>query len=131
MLNRLNEGEKSRLKKVTTGAVITASVGFCYYLFVLVTGVKIPCVFNLYTGLLCSGCGITRMFMSIFKADFRSAFYYNRFVFVMLPVFAVFFVKRAVQYIRKGKCTLSKSEEIFLWCVTVAFILFGILRNIY
>ena len=34
---------------------------------------SIPCVFNLITGYYCPGCGITRMFISIYKLDFYQA----------------------------------------------------------
>ena len=60
------------------------SIGGLYYIFIRITGWGIPCAFNKITGLLCPGCGITRMFLSLAKFDIPRAFMYNPAAFILL-----------------------------------------------
>ncbi len=57
-----------------------------YFVFTRVTGFGIPCVFRRTTGFMCPGCGATRMFISLAKLDFKSAFHYNSALFVLFPL---------------------------------------------
>ena len=59
----------------------------------------IPCLFHEITNLYCPGCGITRMFLSLFKLDFYQAFRYNPLVFILLILSIVYFlVKSCVKH---------------------------------
>lgn len=70
-------------KKVLKIYAYILIIGGVYALWGLLTGKFIPCFYRLTTGFECPGCGITRMFISMFKLDFVSAFHYNPFMFVM------------------------------------------------
>ena len=84
----------------------------------------IPCIFNKITGLYCPGCGITRMFISILKLDYKGAFRYNPFVFVLLILYLIFLL---INSILKRKIKIT---NIIFYIIIVLAIVFGILRNI-
>ena len=102
-------------------------IGLSYYLWVRSTGLGMSCFYYKTTGLLCPGCGISRMFMSMFSLDFSSAFFYN-------PVcFCLFFLWNFIAimcYI--GKPAVVRSKVFIysiLWASVISLILFCILRN--
>ncbi|MBQ4153516.1 MAG: DUF2752 domain-containing protein [Oscillospiraceae bacterium] len=61
---------------ITYGALFIA--GLLFYLLIKILGHGIPCAYYQKTGLLCAGCGATRMFLSMLRLDFAAAFSYNQ-----------------------------------------------------
>ena len=101
-------------------------------LFVLVKhcNLKIPCVFNLITGLLCPGCGNTRAVLCLSRLDFSGALSYNPMFF-----FEVFYILRVMwvashNYITSGKFSYGKKLRIIDITALVAIIGWWIVRNI-
>ena len=130
-MERLNSEQKKRLKYVLKNTSIILIIGFAYYLFVKFTDLGIPCVFNLITGLHCTGCGISRMFISLFSFDIKAAFSYNAYVMTVGPLAAIFVLRHYIKYILNGPQQKSeKLEMVLLIIALVLAILFGILRNI-
>ncbi|MBO5211399.1 MAG: DUF2752 domain-containing protein [Clostridia bacterium] len=129
-MKRLNEEQNKRLKGVLKSAAIIFVIGIAYYLFVKITHLGIPCVFNLITGLHCPGCGISRMFISLFALDFKDAFGYNAFVLLIGPVAAIFVLRHYIIYILKGTQKSDKLETVLLIIAIILAIAFGVLRNI-
>lgn len=129
-MERLNSEQKKRLKYVLKNTSIILIIGFAYYLFVKFTGLGIPCIFNIITGLHCTGCGISRMFISLFSFDIKAAFSYNAYVMTVGPIAAVFVLRHYIIYILKGKQKSSKLETILLVIALALAVAFGILRNI-
>ena len=66
------------------------ALGTVYLVWLLLTGIRIPCPFYELTGLPCPGCGTTRMFLALFRLDLPAAFAYNP------PMFLAFFLWNAV-----------------------------------
>jgi len=120
---------KKRLAAEGVKFVIVLAAGFAYYFLVTLTPWKIPCVFNEMTGLLCSGCGVTRMCISIIRLDFYSAFNYNKAVFVTLPVLVYLLLAYEIRYIKTGQRRLTAFEKYVLIVELVLLIVFGIVRN--
>lgn len=121
---------RARLKAEIKKHIIILSVGILYLVSILLFDVKIPCPINRVTGLLCPGCGITRMIVSIVKLDFVSAFHYNQLLFVTLPVICAVYVSGVVRYIKSGTRSLTKFSSTILVVEIIALIVFGIVRNI-
>lgn len=126
----MNIEYKKRLYKLIKPIIIIAIIGFSYYLFVMLTDIKIPCVFSRVTGLYCPGCGVSRMCISIIQLDFKAAFGYNQLVFCLLPFFVYEGVCSAVKYIKTGSRYLGKEYRIVWTIILCLLIIFGILRNI-
>ena len=89
---------------------------------------KIECPIHKLTGLYCPGCGITRMFISLFKLKFYQAFRYNPLLFLYLIIFGLYCLYYLI--LKKiGKEPIKISNK-FLYVIICITILFGILRNI-
>lgn len=121
---------KQRLRKACfIGAALFLSG--CAYLFIFCKlGLAIPCVFHLITGLECPGCGTTRMFASLARLDFVSAWHFNPVVLVMLPFIAYIIVKDVVQWIKHGKTKSTRFENYMQYAMVAVLVVFGIVRNI-
>ncbi len=88
------------------------------------------CPFHKLTGLYCPGCGITRMFLALFKGEFYQAFRYNPLVFFCLPIFLIFYLD-FLYHKKKGTSPLLKKMPTWGWVLIIfIFLLYGVLRNI-
>lgn len=86
--------------------------------------IPIPCLFHKVTKLYCPGCGVTRMFVLIFKLDFKSAFSYNAYTFILLCLAIVYFIICIIKH------KLIKIPNICIYIIIIIGIIFAILRNI-
>lgn len=103
---------------------VVLAVGFGYWLWIRLTGLKIPCLYLLTTGLQCPGCGTTRMLLSLFRLDFISAFSYNPVVFVLFWIWNLIALLCFYGRIRK-----SRFLYIALGLSIAILVVFGLLRN--
>lgn len=120
---------KDRLKKILIYLASLLGLGFAYLLFVQYTGLGIPCVFHLLTGLYCPGCGISRMCLALARLDFKAAMGHNLLVFCLLPILIWLGLSKAVEYVKTGRTTRSKWETIFYLTAFALCVLFVVLRN--
>lgn len=105
------------------------SLGIPYLIWVLLTDLRIPCLVYEITGLLCPGCGITRMFASIARFDIKTAFMYNGMAFVLVIIWNVIALLCLTE---KIKWVQNKKFLYISFALTVvALTIFGVLRNIY
>lgn len=103
-------------------------IGGLYALWGLSTGLYIPCFYYETLGLQCGGCGITRMFISMIKLDFVTAFHYN-------PVcFILFFVWNGIALLCFGEKVKFVQNEKFLYTMMAmslaVLLIYAIIRNI-
>ena len=126
----MNGEQKIRFKQKLKLLLAVVFVGICYYIWILLTGLKIPCIFNELTGFLCPGCGITRMFMALFRLDFKSAFAYNKAMFFILPVFSAVYLFETYRYVKSGETKNTVVSEIVMAGCGIGLLVFGIIRNI-
>lgn len=117
-----------RIHKIFCIAGILAVILSGYYLLVSLTPIVIPCVFHEVTGLLCPGCGITRMLLAISHGEFAKAFGYNQALFILLPVLAADLFWCMYLYIRYGRVE-SRVHSAGIWAVLVVLLIFGVWRN--
>lgn len=78
---------KVKLKKVLR----ILALGICYFFFVMLTGISVPCPLRRLSHghIHCPGCGVSRMCMSIAGFDFEKAFYWNPVIFCLLPLWMI------------------------------------------
>lgn len=69
---------------------IIVLLGLAYGCFADITGISVPCPVRYLTGVLCPGCGITTLFLSVAHGDLHSAKQANAFIFYTLPLLIVF-----------------------------------------
>jgi hypothetical protein len=122
--------QKKRLKSTLIKYGVIFGIALAYLIFVLCTGLGIPCVFHAITKLECPGCGVTRMLISIVKLDFVSAFWYNPFLFVTGPFLIAYLIACEVKFIKHGNRNMGK-WQIFMYVELALALLYGILRNIF
>ena len=121
--------QKGRFWQIGKKLVGLLAIGVAYYLFITLTGWKIPCVFYLISGKYCPGCGVTRMCLALVRLDFSAAFHHNALVMVLLPFALCYGIYRWIAYARTGKTDFSKPEQIGLIVVALLVMAFWILRN--
>ena len=121
---------RARLKKTVIKYSVILGIAVAYLIFVLCTGLGIPCVFYEITGLKCPGCGISKMFISLVKLDFVSAFWHNPFLFITGPFLVAYLALGEIKYVRTGNNDMGK-WEIFLWVELALALAYAVLRNIF
>ena len=111
---------KSKLRTLA----ILCIIGIAYAIWILITGLAIPCPIRKITGLLCPGCGITTLFICLFRLNIKEAFYANPFLFITMP-YLIF----ELIYSLNPEHRKNKKNNISLLIYAVLFILWGVLRN--
>ena len=122
--------QKKRLKSTLIKYGVIFGIALAYLIFVLCSGIGIPCIFHAITKLECPGCGVTRMILSLVKFDFVSAFHYNPFLFITGPFLIAYLVACEVKFVKQGNKKMGK-WEIFIYVELILALLYGILRNIF
>ena len=118
------EPVRRRILQIYMGVL---AVGMAYLLWLKCTGIGIPCMVNQVTGLLCPGCGVSRMFLALLRLDFSGAFRYNS---VMFCLFCYW--NPVALLCAWGKPKGIRSPRFLygsLWCSVAALAMFCILRN--
>ena len=119
---------KRRAKITLIKYSIILLAGIAYLFWVLLTDLRIPCVFNLIFKLKCPGCGVTRMIASVARLDFVSAFHFNPFLFITAPIILFIIAYSEFNYIRRASYDIGKAS-ILIWIELVAALIFGVFRN--
>lgn len=120
---------KKRLLKVFSVNIILLLLFLGYYYLNKYFYIGIPCLFYKITNFKCPGCGVTRMLFSLLKLDFKSAFFYNPVVFILLPFIIFSIIYQEYIYITKRKSKLNVPKYVY-YVIIIVLVLFGILRNI-
>ncbi|MBQ8514912.1 MAG: DUF2752 domain-containing protein [Ruminococcus sp.] len=110
-------------------ALLILVLGVVYYAVIRLTPFRIPCVFYEVTGLLCPGCGVTRMMESLIRLDFAAAFGWNPVLFCLLPVWAVSYIV----YLAARPGCLQQNGWLFrviAYGSIVVLLIFGVVRNL-
>ena len=103
--------------------------GVIYYLWVSATGIGIPCLWRMATGLKCPGCGITSALIVLSRGQFGLAFSYNMGLWLLSPLLAGYLGYYALCRIRGWEPSpriVSTGGALLL----AALILWGIIRNL-
>ncbi len=129
-LKNSNHEVIARLRRVSIKYGVILAIGLGYLFFVLLSGVRIPCIFYELTGLKCPGCGVTRMIVSVARLDFAAAFGYNPFLFITGPLLLIYLAFSEAKYVLSGNTRMGK-WVMFIWAELILAIIYGVLRNIY
>lgn len=106
------------------------ALGLGYAGLVHVLGRGLYCPFYMATGLLCPGCGVSRMCLSLLRGDWAGAWRANPGLVVLSPLLAVLMGLRARRYVRTGE-KKTPAWEARLWVIlAVLLVAYGVLRNL-
>lgn len=120
-----------RLRRVAAYAGSILAAGVCYGVFVQHTGLAIPCFFHLTTGLKCPGCGVTRMCVALLHLDFKTAFFSNQALFLLMPMMGIVFFTYIAGYVKNGRWNMNRVQSGIIYACIVVMAAFGVLRNIF
>ena len=120
--------ERKRHLLAVGGALLALGLG--YAVWVRLTGLAVPCPFHAVTGLLCPGCGVTRMCLALLRWDWAAAWDANPVLLLTLPGLAALGVRMAARYVREGGAAGPKWENAVLWAMTALLIVWGAARNL-
>ena len=90
--------------------------------------IPIPCLFHKITNLYCPGCGVTRMIDAIIHINFKSAFSYTAYAFILLILSIIYLTINTVVYTASKR--FIKIPKHAAYVLIVLAILFAILRNL-
>ncbi|MFG6353225.1 MAG: DUF2752 domain-containing protein [Oscillospiraceae bacterium] len=121
---------RRRLSRLLGGAGLLLAAGLAYALWVRATGLALPCPFRAVTGLLCPGCGVTRLCLALLRGDWAGAWRANPALLPMLPILAALAVRLSVRYVREGSAVLTRRENALVWVLAALLAAWGILRNL-
>ena len=126
----LSQEQTSRVLVLCRRAAVIVLCGFGYAVFVMTTGLAIPCPFHLVTGLYCPACGVSRMCLALLQLDFAAAMRANVLLVFLLPVLALVLAVSGIRYVKAGVFTLSRWQSAAVWGMIALLLIFGVLRNL-
>ena len=121
--------KKNRFLKLAKSIGQIVLLGILYFIFIKMTGWKIPCIFYELTGKYCPGCGVTRMCLALVQLDFASAMRNNLLVFCLLGPGLIYGGIKSFFYIKNGTVRQSLLEKICIVLIFVLTIAFAVVRN--
>lgn len=86
------------------------------------------CPIHYLLHLYCPGCGITRMFISLFKLDFYQAFRFNPYMFILLilaVIYGLFCLIKFIIYKKKPHINIK-----IIIGIAYSLLIYMVLRNI-
>jgi len=102
-----------------------------YYFYYSKTGRGIECPFHQATGLYCPGCGITRLIFALMVLDFKGAFGYNQFLFILLPFLLFYFFYQVYLYIVNKKDKIFSKIPNYVYVILLIITIgWGVVRNL-
>lgn len=119
---------KPRLRRLLSGLAALLALGLGYAWAVARLGVGIPCPVHTLTGLLCPGCGVTRLCLALFRGDWAGAWAANPALCLALPALLGLSAWRAVGYVKGAAPSRWENRA---WLALALFLLaFGVARNL-
>ena len=119
-----------RRRRVLAGGGVLLAAGLAYALWVRFTGLALPCPFHAATGLLCPGCGVTRMCLALLRGDPAGAWAANPVLLLLLPVLGLLAVRMALRYVREGRTLGPHWENVLCWLLIALLAAWGVARNL-
>lgn len=116
---------RKRIIKIYCGIL---AVGLPYLFWILITGKKLPCFYYENMGIECPACGNTRMFLSMAKLDFISAFFYNPVSFILFFIWnfvALLCFWGKIKFVQNPKFLYT----LFGFSVAI-YVIWGFIRNL-
>lgn len=122
---------KKRIFKVIFITILLMVVYVGYYFLNRHFDIGIPCFIHETYGLVCPGCGVTRMFFALLNLDFKAAFFYNPLVFLLLPFMIGYYIYFMYLYIIGQKEKILSTIPWYVYFILVVIvIIYAVLRNL-
>lgn len=119
-----------RIRRVLGGGSLLLAAGLAYALWVRATGLALPCPIRAATGLLCPGCGVTRLCLALLRGDWGAAWTANPVLLILLPVLGLLAVRIILRYIQEGRVPGPRWENALCWVLIALLAAWGVVRNL-
>ncbi len=126
----MNEFQPEKLKKLIIRTVSYILLGLLYYVFIKLTGLKIPCFSYTFFKFHCPGCGLTRMCVALIEGNVALAFRQNAFAFCMIPLFLAWASYNGYCYVFNKEPKSTWWEKLIIVIVFLISVVFTVLRNL-
>ena len=124
------EASKTRLFRLLSGLGLLLALGLGYVAVIRLLGRGLYCPFYMATGLLCPGCGVSRMCLALLRGDWAGAWRANPLLTALLPVLAALLGLRALRYVRTGEGRAPAWESRTWIALAVLLVVYGVARNL-
>ncbi len=115
--------------KIIKRHIILFLILVAYFIFGHFTHLYIPCPIHSIFHVYCPGCGITRLFIALFKLDFATAFRSNQLIFILLPFAIIIYINYIYSIIKNKTSWYSKIPTWIFYVLIVIVLAFGVIRN--
>ena len=123
-MHRLN---RRKVQNICTFLLILIIYAISY----LVTGkLFLKCPLHYFLHIKCPGCGVSHMLIEMCRLNFQEAYQWNAFLFITQPFLYIILVRYLILYVTDRPLIVGKIMRIILYIYIVAFIIWGIYRNL-
>ena len=119
---------EARLRRLLAWLTALLLLGLGYAWAMARLGVGLPCPFYRLTGLLCPGCGVSRLCIALLRGDWAGAWAANPALCLALPPVAVLLAWRGIGYV-KGRGPARWEDRAWL-TRAILLVIFGVVRNL-
>lgn len=122
---------RERGKELLRGCLLLLAAGLGYAWLCTATGWAVPCPFRTVTGLLCPGCGVTRMCLALLRGDLAAAWTANPGLMLALPLMAALGGRLIWAYVCHARRLPRGWEQAALWILVLWLVGWGVVRNLW
>lgn len=109
--------------------IMTALILSDRYFPMQISRIKLPCMFNVITGLYCPGCGGTRALKALFSGDIIRSFICNPAVVYAAGLYVWFMCSHVLARLTKGRVSGLKYRHIYLCILFLILLVNFLVRN--
>ncbi len=120
---------KQRLIKLIKETAFVAGILAANAVIYAITGFGIPCVFRVFTGLKCPGCGMTHAYFELCKGNIHGAAKENILSITLMPILAIYLLFKGIAFVKTGKNQAKILDYIFYSICLIAIAVFFVYRN--
>lgn len=124
--------KKSILFKIFVAIIPVISISLIYSSVKLykqyIYSIEFPCMFNLFTGYFCPGCGNTRSIIALVNGHIILSLRYNPFIILTLAFLVLLYIELFTSTFYVHKKTIPRSNK-FLFVTLGIMIIYYFIRN--
>ncbi len=110
-----NKTQDNLAKQETIKLIVFGFAIAVYAIFAYAFGNESICIFKVYAGMPCPGCGMTRAFLSLFEGHLHEAFFWH-------PLWPIVILGPMVYWVLDQRPNRSHKKNLLIWGIFIAFV---------